>query len=333
MTRYSIFIILILILATRFGFSQPIKPGKLKLKIINKEKQIIQFNQSVITEGNCLSYNFCGYILNSKDKKYRLRVETCSFSKLVKVISFDKEYIIINTGIRQNANYCIRKITLTNNASKEAETIFFENNTNLEEYSLTLKYEKGNYNAKNKKRRKSDEKILLKLKKYCVKKIHLSKVKSEIKGVKYEYKIKDSTNLNFIDIKHKKNMGHLTGVQFSLKEKLPDGKYKIYVDKTLRQDGHIKQNVKDGIWITYNEKGEKQLTPYKKGKVYGIIKEFYKNNSLKRETHVQANEVLFRTTYYKKGTIKTQEQFKNGHCIEIKKYTIKGEKYESTITN
>ncbi|MBC8756561.1 hypothetical protein H2O64_17955 [Kordia sp. YSTF-M3] len=160
-------------------------------------------------------------------------------------------------------------------------------------------------------------------------KIHISKVKSEIKGIKYEYKVKDSTDLNFINIKYKEDMGHVTNVQYALKENLPDGRYKIYVDKTLREDGYIKQNAKEGIWITYNEKGEKRLTPYKKGKASGIIKEFYKNGSLKSETNVRANEILFRTTFYKKGKIKTQEQFKNGRCVEIRKYNIKGKQIDA----
>lgn len=162
-----------------------------------------------------------------------------------------------------------------------------------------------------------------------VTKIHISKVKSEIKGIKYEYKVKDSTDLNFINIKYKEDMGHVTNVQYTLKENLPDGRYKVYLDKKLTQNGRIQNGFKEGIWITYNDKGEKWLTPYLKGKASGVIKEFYKDGSLKRETHVQANEVLFRTAFYKNGKVKTREQFKNGRCVELRKYNTKGKQIEA----
>lgn len=160
-------------------------------------------------------------------------------------------------------------------------------------------------------------------------KIHLIKDKSKGKGLEYTYKVKDSTDLNFINIKYKEDMGRISSVQYTLKEKLPDGRYKVYVNNRLVLNGIIKNNSKEGTWTSFNNLLEKQLTPYRNGKVHGVIKEFYKDGAIKRETHVQANKIIFRTTFYKKGKVKTQEQFKNGRCVEIRKFNTKGKRIKA----
>ncbi|EDP94782.1 hypothetical protein U8527_07675 [Kordia algicida OT-1] len=160
-------------------------------------------------------------------------------------------------------------------------------------------------------------------------KIHLTKEKSEIKGVEYIYKVKDSADLNFINIKYKEDMGRISSVHYTLKEKLPDGRYKVYVNNRLVLNGIMKNNSKEGTWTSVNNLREKQLTPYRNGKIHGVIKEFYKDGSIKRETHVQENKIIFRTTFHKKGKVKTQEQFKNGRCVEIRKFNTKGKQIKA----
>jgi antitoxin component YwqK of YwqJK toxin-antitoxin module len=153
--------------------------------------------------------------------------------------------------------------------------------------------------------------------------IHLKKLKvdiSETYKAKYDFTPTVLSDTAFILIKYRGDMGIIHSVEHRLKDSLPDGMYRVYIDGILSRQAHYKNRLKENLWIEYNDAGERKETMYKNGAIKGTIREFYSNNKLKRISRFKNSSIKSRTTYFKSGKVKMKEFFENGKCIQIKKY-------------
>ncbi len=114
-------------------------------------------------------------------------------------------------------------------------------------------------------------------------KIHLNKIKSENKNLEFDYDLVCAKDSVYIDFKYSGDFGITYYVSFRLKENIPDGEYRIYVDNKLAQKSYIKNGLKDSLWVEYQENGERRETPYHKGAIDGYIIEYYDNNIIKKK--------------------------------------------------
>ena len=93
-----------------------------------------------------------------------------------------------------------------------------------------------------------------------------------------DYRLVDSTDKNFVDIGHQEDMGAWYGHYYRLKDSLPDGEYRIFVDDTLRLHAFMKNARKDSVWTEYYASGSLySRIPYKEGRSNGVVMYYYEN--------------------------------------------------------
>lgn len=213
---------------------------------------------------------------------------------------------------------------------------------------LNVKFAKGNfvYDAESSKLINSEiitkptfEELIQNWKKYSGspfyqnvnKKIYLNRVKRKNENLEFDYELIYPRDSTYIDFKYSGDFGIIYHVNFKLKENIPNGKYKIYIDNKLAQESYIKNGLKDSLWIEYKENGERLEIPYHKDTIDGNIVEYYDNNIIKRKTVVKKGSLISRETYSKSGVIKKKEHFKKNIAYKVDTYNKKGKLIEERI--
>lgn len=163
--------------------------------------------------------------------------------------------------------------------------------------------------------------------------IHLSKVITNKIKVGYDYQLVSQKDTAYVAIKYSGDFGIVYSPHFVMKDNLPDGQYKIYVDNELRKVLFYKGGLKDSLWIEYRDNGEKEIMPYSKGKAEGIIIEYYKDGSVKRKTCIKNNVIKRRVSYAQSGIIIMKEYFRENKQYKIEKFDSKGKVIETKKIN
>lgn len=127
-----------------------------------------------------------------------------------------------------------------------------------------------------------------------------------------------------------------------VKDGLADGNYNTYFvnsdgERILQVSGKYKQGVKEGVWKSYYENGEKkEEAKYENGLLEGEYKSYYMNKKLKEEGEYEANQKTGKWIYYyqngKKESegkydedkkVKKWKYYKsNGKVREVKRHSI-----------
>ncbi|GEM_PF-5695956 len=216
--------------------------------------------------------------------------------------------------------------------------VYFENIYQLSPI-IEIKFKRGNYslnvkeiiqNEKNKKGYSNqyiiNPKYLKKVKRKY--EIYLKKVITNKIKVGYEYQLVNPKDTAYVLVERSGDFGIVHSTYFVLKDNLPDGEYKIYVEDTLRQIGYYKNGLKDNRWIEYRENNEKQVTEYSNGKIKSVL-EYFPDGSLKSESCFNSKGIKRRIIYYNSGEIKMKEYFYENKQYKIKKFDKEGKLIET----
>jgi antitoxin component YwqK of YwqJK toxin-antitoxin module len=153
--------------------------------------------------------------------------------------------------------------------------------------------------------------------------IHIEKVVDEKKSIE-QYKLVNPEDAKYIRFIEHGDFGKIDWTDFRIKDTLPDGGYKIYVNNNINKEFFIKNGLKDSKWTEYRENGERSVSHFYKGKIKGVVIEYYKNKDVKRKTFVRNSATKYRISYSESGNIKLKEYFKNDKQYKIKVYDEAG---------
>ncbi len=96
---------------------------------------------------------------------------------------------------------------------------------------------------------------------------------------------------------------------YHLRDSLPDGEYKIYVNDTLKKLCYFKEQKKDSNWTNFLPQGQYEIYPYENGKLDGYYKKYYSNRVVETIVKYSDNKYFIRTHFYENGQIRMREYF------------------------
>jgi len=161
--------------------------------------------------------------------------------------------------------------------------------------------------------------------------IHLKKVINNAIKTGYDYQFTNQKDTAFTVIKHHGDFGIVDYSYFVVKDKLPDGAYKIYVDHELRKELFYKNGLKVGSWKDYRDNGEKAIATFSKGQIKGNVFEYFNDGSIKSKSYFTSKGIKWRISYSDSDVVKLKEYFKENKQYKIEKFDATGKLIETKL--
>lgn len=141
--------------------------------------------------------------------------------------------------------------------------------------------------------------------------------------LKQDLKLVNASDTTIVKIKYNGDMGRVTSSYYLLKENLPDGIYKVFVNDTLQEQSTFVNNKKNGIQYHYHLH-ERSETLFYDGFPEGTSKAFYANGALKSRGLFNHGQLIFRTLYTLSGKIEANEFSANDNALRYETFDENG---------
>lgn len=104
------------------------------------------------------------------------------------------------------------------------------------------------------------------------------------------------------------------GSAYSLKEKLPDGEYEIYVNQNLKAKYAYSNGLRSGDWTNLYDNGQiERLVPYLNGKLHGYRRKYFEDGKLMEQIFYVDDKAEGTSFFnYPSGNAKSKYYHKNG---------------------